>query len=96
MTTTLCKGLPLNRHATSSGAEGGGAAEEVHVEATQLVEEAEGQHVWSEHTTDDGHTYYHNTVTDETSWTKPEIELKNVPAGTVAREQGSTGHSADI
>ena len=52
------------------------------------VEEAEGQHVWSEHTTDDGHTYYHNTVTDETSWTKPEIELKNVPAGTVAREQG--------
>ena len=57
------------------------------MEATQLVEEAEGQHVWSEHTTDDGHTYYHNTVTDETSWTRP--EMKNTPTSLVTRDEGS-------
>ena len=60
------------------------------------VEVPEGESVWAEVTTEDGQTYYHNTVTDETSWTKPEIELKNTPMGTVAREQGSAGHSADI
>ena len=79
----------------SSNAFGGGgrggvegeAAEEGRVESIQVVEEAEGQHVWAEHTADDGQTYYHNTVTDETSWTRP--EMKNTPTSLVTRDEGS-------
>ena len=84
--------------AAQAGGGHGGAAEEggAAIVTVAGVEMTDGESVWAEVTTEDGQTYYHNTATDETSWTKPEIELKNTPTGTVAGEQGSTGHSADI
>jgi len=74
--------------ARAGGGHGGAAGEgSAAIVTVARVEEAEGQHVWSEHTTDDGHTYYHNTVTDETSWTRP--EMKNTPTSLVTRDEGS-------
>ena len=60
---------------------------------------------WVEHTTDDGHTYYHNTSTGQTSWTKPtesvevaevSVEVQVMPAafasnlGAASKERATT------
>ena len=47
-------------------------------EMVEEVEEVEGEPVWAEVATDDGQTYYHNTVTNETRWTRPGGEVEKV------------------
>mmetsp|Transcript_68709 Transcript_68709/g.191663 ORF Transcript_68709/g.191663 Transcript_68709/m.191663 type:complete len:309 (+) Transcript_68709:263-1189(+) len=49
------------------GGGGGGAVAEVNVEAVEVGEEVGGGS-WTEHTSDDGRAYYHNTATNETKW----------------------------
>ena len=67
------------------------------MEATQLVEEAEGEHEWAEVTTDDGQTYYRNAVTDETSRMRPEMKMmKNTPTSLVTRDEGSADPSNEL
>ena len=34
--------------------------------------DGDSQGAWTRHTDDEGSVYYHNTVTDETTWDKPE------------------------
>ena len=60
------------------------------------VEVVEGGSVWEEVTTEDGQTCYHNTVTDETTWMKPETKPSNTPASMVVLEQGSADFSGAI
>ena len=38
-------------------------------------------------TTEDGQTYYHNTVTDETSWTRPGSEVEEALLTTYTKEE---------
>jgi hypothetical protein len=75
--------------AAQAGGGHGGAAEEGSAAIVTVagVETTEGESVWAEVTTEDGQTYYHNTVTDETSWTRP--EMKNTPTSLVTRDEGS-------
>ena len=47
-------------------------------EMAEVVEEVEVEPVWAEVATDDGQTYYHNTVTNETRWTRPGGEVEKV------------------
>ena len=67
------------------------------MEATQLVEEAEGEYEWAEVTTDDGQTYYRNAVTDVTSRTRPEMGMmNNTPTSLVMRDEGSADPSNEL
>jgi len=60
---------------------------EVEVVESESEDEAQADSEWVEVETDDGRTYYHNTVTDETSWTRPESLAKGA-ASAQARPRG--------
>lgn len=49
-----------------------------------------GAAVWQEHRTPDNRTYYYNTVTKQTQWTKPEEMMSPAEVGlTSFRVEGS-------
>ena len=60
----------------------------VEVAVAESENEDEVESVWAVVETDDGRTYYHNTVTDVTSWTRPE-GLKSTSLATKVAEQSS-------
>ena len=56
------------------------------MEIAEEVEEVEVEPVWAEVTSEDGKVFYHNTVTNETTWTRPGSEVEEVLLTTYAQE----------
>ena len=90
------------------GGDGGGVDGGAAEEGERAVVRAD---TWVEHTTEDGQVYFHNTLTDETSWTKPtestgvvanavhsELTNANTPTSLVTRAEPEevAGHSFEL